>query len=224
MTREYYLNDEGNQMNMLGASIRVRYWRLCGIEEPFPEDGYKGSYVSISRKLSKKIRRTRQGRDGIGDLQGVRPRWMMEDIRKDLNDFGVKFDVWYSQTSSASPARSRRRSMTLREKGHIYEKEGATWFRSTSFGDDKDRVVINRDGSLTYLTPDIAYHLEKYRRGFKRLIDIWGPDHHGYVPRMKAAIKALGYQAESLSVLIVQLATLYRDGQQVRCRRAPASS
>jgi arginyl-tRNA synthetase len=217
VTREYYLNDEGNQMNVLGASIRARYLDLCGAKEEFPADGYKGSYILDIAKAFK----TRYGRRFVeasaaqGAFREFGLRWILNDIKKDLKAFGIKFDVWYSQKSLRKSGKVEKAITFLRDKGYIYEKEGAVWFRSTSFGDDKDRVVYKSDGSATYLTPDIAYHLEKYRRGFKRLIDIWGPDHHGYVPRMKAAIKALGFQEDSLSVLIVQLATLYRNGQVV---------
>ena len=218
VTREYYLNDEGNQMNILGASIRARYMDLCGVKEPFPEDGYKGSYIIDIAKAFKKRYGRRSVKSSGQDINAFREfglRWILKDIRKDLNAFGIKFDVWYSQKSLRKSGKVEKTITFLREKGYIYEKEGAVWFKSTSFGDDKDRVVYKSDGSATYLTPDIAYHLEKYRRGFKRLIDIWGPDHHGYVPRMKAAIKALGFQEDSLAVLIVQLATLYRGGQAV---------
>jgi arginyl-tRNA synthetase len=217
VTREYYLNDEGNQINILGASIRARYLDICGVKEEFPADGYKGSYILDIAKVFKK----RYGKRFVkapatqAAFREFGLRWILNDIKKDLKAFGVKFDVWYSQKSLRKSGKVDKTMTFLREKGYIYEKEGAVWFKSTSFGDDKDRVVYKSDGSATYLTPDIAYHLEKYRRGFKRLVDIWGPDHHGYVPRMKAAIKALGFQEDSLAVLIVQLATLYRHGQVV---------
>lgn len=218
VTREYYLNDEGNQMNILGNSVRVRYLDLCGVKEEFPADGYKGAYIvdiakAFKKKYGKKYSKAAPGKIEVFREFGL--RWILADIKKDLRDFGVRFNVWYSQKSLRKSGKVERAIAALKEKGYIYESEGAVWFKSTAFGDDKDRVVYKSDGSATYLTPDIAYHLEKYRRGFKKLIDIWGPDHHGYVPRMKAAIKALGFQEESLSVLIVQLATLYRNGQVV---------
>jgi arginyl-tRNA synthetase len=218
VTREYYLNDEGNQMNILGRSIRARYLDLCGVRTEFPQDDYKGSYVAdIARSFKKRYGRSR-ARGGADDIDAFREfglRWILNDIRRDLRAFGVKFDVWYSQRSLGRSGRVEKAVALLKEKGYIYEQDGAVWFKSTSFGDDKDRVIYKSDGSATYLTPDIAYHLEKYRRGFKRIVDIWGPDHHGYIPRMKAAIKALGFHEDSLSVLIVQLATLYRNGQAV---------
>lgn len=216
VTREYYLNDEGTQMDILGNSIRVRYVNLLGIDEEFPKDAYKGSYIlDIAREFKK-----RYGRKFIKtkDLKVFREfglRWILNDIKNDLKDFGVKFNVWFSQKALRRSGKVEKAIEYLKSRGHIYEKDNAIWFKSTAFGDDKDRVVVKSDGSATYLAPDIAYHREKYKRGFKKIVDIWGPDHHGYVPRMKAAIKALGFLDDSLSVLIVQLATLYRNGQVV---------
>lgn len=216
VTREYYLNDEGNQMNILGRSIRARYLELCGVPCQFPEDGYKGSYVSdIAADLKSEHGNSLAGTEAIDVFREFGLKWILGDIKKDLDDFGVKFDVWYSQKSLRESGKIEKAVEILKKKDFIYESEGAVWFRSTSLGDDKDRVIYKSDGSSTYLTPDIAYHLEKFKRGFSKLIDIWGPDHHGYIPRMKAAIKALGYPEDSLSVLIVQLATLYRGGQAV---------
>ncbi len=216
VTREYYLNDEGTQMDILGNSIKARYAELFGSGEPFPADGYKGTYVidiakAFKAKFGKKYLKT-------ADIKVFREfglRWILNDIRKDLKDFGVRFNVWYSQKDLRKSGKVEKTIGILRDKGYIYEKDGAVWFKSQEFGDDKDRVIYKSDGNATYLAPDIAYHREKYRRGFKRIVDIWGPDHHGYVPRMKAAIRALGFPDASLSVLIVQLATLYRAGQVV---------
>ena len=214
VTKEYYLNDEGNQMNMLGASIRSRYLGLCGIDEPLPEDGYKGAYViDIAGDFMKEHGKAHIGTKETDVFREFGLQWILAGIKKDLADFGVRFDVWYSQKSLRESGKVEKAVDALKKKGYIYESEGAVWFKSTLFGDDKDRVIYKSDGSMTYLTPDIAYHLEKFNRGFKKLIDIWGPDHHGYIPRIKAAVQALGYPEDSLSVLIVQLATLYRNGQ-----------
>ncbi|MDD5436740.1 MAG: arginine--tRNA ligase [Candidatus Omnitrophica bacterium] len=216
VTREYYLNDEGTQMNILGSSIRARYRELLGLSEPFPSDGYKGSYVAdIAKDFKKKHGKRYLNEADIKYFREFGLRWILNDIKRDLKDFGVKFDVWYSQTALRKSGKVERALALLRERGYIYEQENAVWFKSTAFGDDKDRVVVKSDGSMTYLAPDVAYHLEKYRRGFKKITDIWGPDHHGYIPRMKAAIRALGFPEGSLTVLIVQLATLYRGGQVV---------
>ncbi len=216
ITREYYLNDEGVQMDTLGRSIRIRYLELFGKAADFPQDGYKGSYViDIARQFKKKYGRKFIKIEDINAFTNFGLRWILNDIKKDLKGFGVKFDLWYSQKALRKSGKVGRAISLLKEKGYIYEKDNAVWFRSSEFGDDKDRVVFKSDHSTTYLAPDIAYHLEKYKRGFKKIIDIWGPDHHGYVPRIKAAIKALGFPEDSLSVLIVQLATLYRSGQVV---------
>lgn len=216
VTREYYLNDEGTQMNILGDSIGARYRELLGIKEDFPQDGYKGAYVYDIAKafLAKHGKKYAKAKDA-GIFREFGLKWILGDIKKDLRGFGVKFDVWYSQKALRKSGKVEKAISLLKDRGYIYEQDNAVWFKSTSFGDDKDRVVYKSDGSRTYLAPDIAYHLEKYRRGFKQIVDIWGPDHHGYIPRMKAAIQALGYSSDSLSVLIVQLATLYRSGQVV---------
>lgn len=217
VTREYYLNDEGNQMNNLGKSIRARYLSLCGVETPLPEDGYKGSYVlDIARDFRARHGDKHKGEEGVDIFREFGLEWMMGDIKKDLEDFGVKFDVWFSQRRLRESGKVEEAIRFLKEKGYVYDQEGAVWLRTTDFGDDKDRVLVKSDGSFTYLAPDIAYHREKFTRGFSKIIDIWGPDHHGYIPRMKAAIQALGHPAETLSVLIVQLASLYRNGVQVR--------
>lgn len=216
VTREYYLNDEGNQMNVLGASLRMRYRELCGIKEDFLADGYKGGYVYDMASDFRKVHGDKHKDEAdIAIFREFGLNWLMKDIKEDLDAFGVKFDIWYSQKGLRESGKVENTIKVLKEKGHIFEEEGAVWFRSTAFGDDKDRVIIKSDGNMTYLTPDIAYHEDKFKRGFSRIIDIWGPDHHGYIPRIKAAVQALGHPADSISVLIVQLATLYKGGKQV---------
>ncbi|MDP2929507.1 MAG: arginine--tRNA ligase [Candidatus Omnitrophota bacterium] len=217
ISREYYVNDEGNQMNTLGSSVRGRYRELCGIKSEFPLDGYKGTYVNdIAKDFKDKHDGSYIKEEDVKIFREFGLRWILDDIKKDLKDFGVKFDVWYSQKDLRRSGKIDEALGLLKDKGYLFQQDGATWFRSTEFGDDKDRVLIKSDSSYTYLAPDIAYHLDKYRRGFKSLIDIWGPDHHGYIPRMKAAIQALGFERDSLSVIIVQLATLYRGGNVVK--------
>ncbi len=216
VTREYYLNDVGTQMDMLGRSIRARYLELLGSGESFPEDGYKGSYiVDIAKDFKRKYGKKHVKTADITIFREFGLRWILNDIKNDLKDFGVKFNVWYSQKKLRKSGQVAKTIKYLKEKGYIYEKDGAVWFKSQGLGDDKDRVVVKSDGSNTYLAPDIAYHLDKYKRGFRKIVDIWGPDHHGYIPRIRCAIKALGFSEDSLSVLIVQLATLYRGGQLV---------
>lgn len=216
VTREYYVNDEGTQMDILGNSIRLRYLELFGKKIDFPQDGYKGAYIiDIAKAFKKKYGNKFLKKEDIKIFREFGLGWILNDIKCDLKSFGVKFNVWYSQKALRQSGKVQKAIRLLRKKGYIYEKDNAVWFKSSVFGDDKDRVVFKSDGNTTYLAPDIAYHLDKYRRGFKRIIDIWGPDHHGYVPRVKAAVKALGYSEDSLSVLIVQLATLYKGGQLV---------
>lgn len=214
--REYYVNDEGTQMNILGNSIRMRYRELLGVKEEFLLDGYKGTYViDIAKDFRKKYGDKYLNETNIDRFREFGLKWILNDIKKDLKDFGVEFDIWYSQKSLRKSGKIKKALKIIDSKGYIFKQEGATWFRSTDFGDDKDRVLIKSDGSYTYLAPDIAYHLDKYRRGFKKVIDIWGPDHHGYIPRITAAVQALGYDKESLAVIIAQLATLYRAGKVV---------
>jgi len=216
VTREYYLNDEGTQMDILGRSIQARYRAILDMEENFPEDGYKGAYVyKIAMGFKDRYGKKFANQADISPFREFGLKWLLKDIKNDLKEFGVKFDVWYSQRKLRASGKVAKTIGLLKSKGYIFENEGAIWFRSTKFGDDKDRVVIKSDGSNTYLAPDIAYHLEKYRRGFERIIDIWGPDHHGYIPRMKAAIQALGFPKDSIDMLIVQLATLYKGGAVV---------
>ena len=218
--KEYYVNDEGNQINILGRSIRIRAREILGdSSEPFPEEGYQGDYI---RDMAQVFIDQRQV-GSAGDLDRFDPSvyaqfgvdYLLAVIRKELDDFGVTFDTWSHQHEVASARQTAQILDALREKGFLYEKDGAVWFSSTRFGDDKDRVLKKSDGSYTYFAPDIAYHQDKFRRGFKRVVNIWGPDHHGYIPRLTAAVEALGQPRDALQVLIVQLATIYRDGKPV---------
>ncbi|RAK20484.1 arginyl-tRNA synthetase [Anoxybacillus vitaminiphilus] len=220
VTREYYINDAGNQVYNLAKSIEARYFQALGIDKDMPEDGYYGDdIIEIGKKLAeeygdKYVHIDEQERLTFFREYGL--KYELDKIKKDLEDFRVTFDVWYSETSLYHNGKIDEALATLREKGHIYEKDGATWFRSTTFGDDKDRVLIKQDGSYTYLMPDIAYHQDKLKRGFQKIINIWGADHHGYIPRMKAAIQALGYDPDMLEVEIIQLVSLYQNGEKVK--------
>ncbi len=213
VTREYYNNDEGNQINTLGKSIMARCRELINEPNDFPEDGYKGGYIYDIAKIINQKYPDRIKSENFEFFGDVGYKIIMEGIIKDLEDFGVKFDIWYSQRELRQSGKIEETLKILRDKGYIYDQEGAVFFKSTLFGDDKDRVVIKSDKSFTYLAPDIAYHLDKYRRKFEILVNLWGPDHHGYIPRMKAAIEALGFKRDTLNVVIVQLATLYREGK-----------
>jgi arginyl-tRNA synthetase len=218
VTNEYYLNDMGRQINLLGESLKVRYGNLCGKTDPMPEDGYMGDYIIEMAKRVKK----EKGEDLLEEspqnnrfFRDYAVDYMMDLIRKDLEDFGVRFDVWTSQAGIEERKEVEETLEALEKKGFIFEEEGAKWFASSRFGDDKDRVVVKSDGFYTYLAPDIAYHNDKYSRGYTRLIDLLGPDHHGYIKRMKAAVQALGREERSLDILIVQLVTLLRGGEAV---------
>ena len=217
--KEYYVNDGGIQIKKLGESIKCRAVEVFGGTAQIPEDGYQGGYVKDMAEifLAENKITTLKELDAIEQHRfsefGV--RYLMEVIRKDLEDFNVHFDEWSYESRIATKANIEGVLDYLGEKGFLYEKDGALWFKSTDFGDDKDRVVEKSDGTYTYLTPDIAYHRNKYERKFEKVINIWGPDHHGYIPRLKAAVEALGRDRESLEVLIVQLATIYREGRPI---------
>jgi arginyl-tRNA synthetase len=250
--REYYVNDAGRQMDILGTSVWLRYLELCGEALPFPSNGYRGDYVwdiaaSLHREHGDAYRQTTgevfadippdapAGGDKEEHIDALigrakhllgdnRYRYVFElglntlvdDIRDDLEQFGVRYEEWYSERSLAERGAVIKCIERLREAGHVYEEGGALWFRSTAFGDEKDRVVVRDNGQTTYFASDIAYHLDKLERGFERVIDVWGADHHGYVPRVKAALQALGEDVGRLDVLLVQFAILYRGGEKAQ--------
>ena len=208
--REYYLNDVGNQISILAKSVALRIQELAGEKIEFPEDHYQGEYIY---EIAKEAGKQKINPQSLGDFAA---NYILDIIRKELDDFGVKFDCWYSQKELEKSAKIQKAFDFLKKKEFLYESDGALWFKSTSFGDDKDRVVIKSDGSYTYLAPDIAYHNDKYKRGFEWLINLWGPDHHGYINRLKASVAAFGRDPETLSIVIVQLATIFRNGKPVQ--------
>ncbi|MGQ5205435.1 arginine--tRNA ligase [Bacillus subtilis] len=220
VSREYYINDAGNQINNLALSVEVRYFEALGLEKPMPEDGYRGEdIIAIGKRLAEEYGDRFVNEEESKRLAFFREyglKYELDKLRKDLENFRVPFDVWYSETSLYQNGKIDTALEALREKGHVYEEDGATWFRSTTFGDDKDRVLIKKDGTYTYLLPDIAYHKDKLDRGFDKLINVWGADHHGYIPRMKAAIEALGYEKGTLEVEIIQLVHLYKNGEKMK--------
>ncbi len=213
VTKEYYNNDEGVQINTLGLSLQLRLRELVtGKTEEVPENYYQGDYLKeIAQILFKK-----NPKADLAECRRFARDFIMEGIKKDLTDFDVTFDSYYSQEALGRSGKVEKTLETLKSKGVVFESEGAVWLRSTDFGDDKDRVLIKSDKNYTYLTPDIAYHHEKFNRGFDELIDILGPDHHGYIARLKASQAALGHDPSRVNVLIAQLVTLYEGGQQVR--------
>ena len=208
--REYYLNDEGNQINILGKSVQLRREELAGKEAEFPENYYQGDYIY---DIATEAHKHNINDAALGDFAAD---YILKIIKKELIDFKVNFDSWYSQKDLAKSGKVEQAFSQLKEKGFLFEQDGALWFKSTAFGDDKDRVIIKSDASQTYLAPDIAYHQDKFNRGFSWLINLWGPDHHGYINRIKASIQAFGHSPDSLSVIIVQLATIFRNGQPVQ--------
>jgi arginyl-tRNA synthetase len=220
VSREYYINDAGNQIANLAKSIEARYMQALGKDFPMPEDGYHGQdIIEFGKQLAQEDGDKYVALSDEERFQFFRDFGLQKELAKlkhDLADFGVEFDVWFSETSLYANGAVKDIVERLRERGFIFEQDGATWLRSTDFGDDKDRVLIKNDGSYTYLTPDIAYHENKYSRGFDKLINIWGADHHGYIPRMKAAMQALGYRPDQLHVIINQMVSLYQGGEKVK--------
>ncbi len=220
VTREYYINDAGNQINNLAASLFARYKQAFGIECELPKDGYHGKdIIGIAAKvkeeygdefLNKDYEEVRQTFRDIG------VKFELQKIKDILAEYRVHFDVWSSETKLYENDMIRPTLEKLKEKGYTYEQDGALWLRSTDFGDDKDRVLIKGDGSYTYLTPDIAYHLSKFNRGYDFLVDLLGADHHGYIARMKAAMQALGYNANQLEIDIMQMVRMVQNGEEVK--------
>jgi len=247
VTREFYVNDAGRQMDILTLSTWLRYLELNGLNVPFPPNAYQGDYV---REMARGIEQAHGSRyvhapeallagvtpveqdvelhlDGLianakkllgADYAYVHDYALTEqlgDCRNDLLEFGVTFDHWFSERSLYDGGQVERALEKLEQAGYLYAQDGARWFRSSAFGDEKDRVVQRENGQYTYFAPDIAYHLNKFERGFELLIDVWGADHHGHIPRVKGALQALGFNPDQLTVALVQFAVLYRDGKKV---------
>ncbi len=216
VTKEYYINDAGNQINNLGISIKERYKGLCGKEENMPEDGYYGNeIIDIAKMIYDENKNTKLNED-LEYFKEIGVSYLLNIIKNDLSSFGVCFDVWTSEKAIRAKGRIEESLKILKEKGLTYENDGALWLKTTVYGDDKDRVLIKKDKSYTYLVPDIAYHLDKFDRGFDYLIDVFGADHHSYVSRLKASIEALGYDKDKLEVRLLQMVRLLKDGRVVK--------
>jgi len=218
--REYYVNDAGNQIAMLGASVYARYAQLCGRDEPLPENGYPGEYVTevaaeIKAQDGDRLMRVDAGeaRAALGERAGL---MLLEVIRTDTAALAIRFDQFVSERALRADGQVAATLEALAAAGYVYDAEGARWFRSTDFGDDKDRPLVKSGGEFTYFAADIAYHRDKYARGYDRIIDVWGADHHGHVPRMKAALQALGLDPARFEVVLVQIVSLTRHGEPVR--------
>jgi arginyl-tRNA synthetase len=240
VAREYYVNDAGRQMDILALSTWLRYLELHGEPVAFPPNAYQGDYVremagqiaaahgaKFIRALSEPAETDldarldaliAQAKRTLGDDYAYIHRFalneQLEDCRSDLSEFGVHFDEWFSEQSLFDTGLVARVTGQMKDAGHLYEQDGAWWFRSTAFGDEKDRVVQRENGLYTYFASDIAYHVNKYERGFDRVINIWGADHHGYIPRVRGALTACGLNSDKLTVALVQFAVLYKDGQK----------
>lgn len=218
--REFYINDCGNQIEVFGRSLEARYLQLMGQDVDFPENGYAGQDVVDTVKNI-----IREYKDRLLSLNSAERQQQMVDfalqekisyIKKTLLDFGIEYDVWFSEKTLHAQGKVEAVIEYLRERDYIYEKEGALWFKTTLFGDEKDEVLLRANGLPTYFAADIAYHKDKFDRGFDWVINIWGADHHGHVARMKGAMQAIGYNPDQLDIMLMQLVRLYRGGQIVR--------
>ena len=216
VTKEYYVNDGGNQIENLGISLKERYKGLCGMEEDMPEDGYYGDEIKEIAKSIYDEYKDQKLEEDLEFFKEIAVNHLLSIIKTDLSNFGVTFDVWTSEKSIRSKGRIEESLKILDKKGLIYEKDNATFLKTTVYGDDKDRVLIKTDNTYTYLVPDIAYHLDKFDRGFDYLIDVFGADHHSYVSRLKASIEALGYDKDKLEVRLLQMVRLLKAGQIVK--------
>ena len=216
---EYYINDAGRQMKLLGLSVFARYLESYGKTAPFPEDGYQGDYI---RAVAEKMK-AEEG-DALLSLpegqaeqrsQAFAYRELLALIREDLERFGITFESWFSEASLLNSGKVAQVLEEFKAQHLLFEQDGAEWFRSSAFGDEKDRVIRKQQGEYTYLASDIAYHRDKLRRGFDQLVDVWGADHHGYIPRMQAVVQAYGYPKERLRVVLVQMVNLLRGGRKI---------
>lgn len=226
--QEYYINDAGNQMNNLARSVNARYLELLGKEIEFPEDGYHGhDIIDTARRIINKYGDRflqMEEAERLEEFKTIAYQEKLAALKEDLERFNVRFDVWFSEKTLHEANKIKEACDRLLEKGYMYEQDGALWLKSTAFGDDKDRVVIRDNGVPTYFAADIAYHANKFGRGFDRVINLWGADHHGYIARMKAAMQCMGYQPEQLEILILQMVRLLRDGQEVKMSKRTGQS
>ncbi len=226
--REYYINDAGNQMNNLALSVNARYLELLGKKVKFPENGYHGHDIVETAERIIKIYgdkfATMSEEERLEEFKTIAYKEKLAALKEDLEAFNVEFDVWFSEQSLHDSKKIEAACDLLKARGYMYEQDGALWLKSTAYGDDKDRVVIRENGVPTYLAADIAYHQNKFERGFDRVINLWGADHHGYIARMKAAVGSLGYNPDQLEVLILQMVSLYRNGELVKMSKRTGQS
>jgi arginyl-tRNA synthetase len=218
--KEFYINDAGLQVKLLGQSVFARYQQLLGNDVPFPEEGYKGDYIaSIAEGINNRdgAQYLNKTFEDCGDyFTNYAYKMMLTNIAKDLTDFGVIFDRWQSEKELHAKGKVKEALDLLKSKGLMYEKDGAAWFSSSQYGDDKDRVVMKQDGEYTYFASDICYHKDKLDRGFDSIIDIWGADHHGYIPRISSVLEAFDFPKEKFRVILIQMVSLLRHGEPVQ--------
>jgi len=217
--KEYYINDSGRQIYTLGMSVFLRGKELLGEPVDFPETCYQGNYVKdlaseLTERKGRGLFRKRE-EEAVMFCARFAAKKIIDVMRKDLMDFGINFDRWFSEQSLYDSGKVDEDIRYFKDKGLIYEKEGAQWFKTSEYGDEKDRVVVRKNGQTTYFASDITYHKDKFERGFEKVIDVWGADHHGYIPRVKGALEAAGYERDRFDVLLVQLVNLMRNGQPV---------
>ncbi len=220
VSREYYINDAGNQINNMAKSLRARYLQVCGLNEEVPEDGYHGKdLIDIAQEIydiNKDAYKDLAYEESVALFKKLGLEAEILKLKKDLELFRCEFDVWTSEQSLYDRGLVIAALEKLKKLGHTYDHEGALFLKTTDYGDDKDRVLVKSDGTYTYLMPDIAYHLDKKERGYDQLVNLWGADHHGYIPRMKAALEALDYKSEDLHVDIIQMARMIKDGEEFK--------
>ena len=219
--KEFYINDAGRQIYLLGKSVYARFRQIEEPDYPFPEDGYKGEYIKdIAKELyqyeREKILTMLDEDEAIEFCAEYAKNYLLDLLKKDLKDLGVEFDIWFSEKSLYEHGNVDEAIEFLKSKGLVYEKEGAVWLKTTEYGDDKDRVLIKSDGTYTYFAADIAYHYDKFKRGYDYIINVWGADHHGYFPRLKAAIMAFGVPDNWLRVIFIQMVKLFKNGKEVK--------
>ena len=216
VTREYYINDAGNQMNNLGISIKERYKEICGLECNLPEDGYHGKeIITIAKKIYDTYEDTKLAED-ISYFKQEGLSILLDEIKKDLDRFRVNFDVFTSEQSLYDRGYVEKVLDSFRKNNNCYVEDDALWLKTSIYGDEKDRVIVKKDGNYTYLLPDIAYHVNKIERGYQKLIDVLGADHHGYINRLKGALEILGHDSSILDIEILQMVRLLRDGEEIK--------
>lgn len=224
VTEEYYINDAGVQINNLGESIKSRYYEICGENYPMPENGYFGKdIIQIAKEIYDKYQDAYLNKD-IEYFKNLGTQKLLDNIFTDLKEYRINYDVYTSEKAISEKYNLHEIIASLTKNGYTYEKDGATWFKCSTLFDDKDHVLIKEDKTMTYLVPDIAYHYDKYARGFDKMIDILGTDHHGYVARLKSSVKALGNDPEKLEVKLLQLVRLVEDGEIVKMSKRSGKS